>query len=154
MRSFGRKATIFLIIIICGIASSFFMELEFFTKFLESLVYVALGFFMGNGIEHVAGIFKKWGNMKKIILFTILATIILSCCTVKMQEGETELSFIIRQCTNDAKKSGNFSACQRLIDQYVKTQDDDRLYKRYEYCQKFRDESQKFSECWLTLNQR
>ena len=59
MRSFGRKATIFLIIIICGIASSFFMELEFFTKFLESLVYVALGFFMGNGIEHVAGIFKK-----------------------------------------------------------------------------------------------
>jgi len=59
MKTYGRKFLIFIVIIICGIAASFFMQVDFYNKFIESLVYIALGFFMGNGIEHVAGIFKK-----------------------------------------------------------------------------------------------
>jgi len=92
--------------------------------------------------------------MKKVLFITLVSTIILSCCTIKMQEGETWLSYQIRSCLNEAKKSGNFEVCRPLIEQQIKLSDDDRLYKRYEYCQKFRDESQKFNECILTLNQR
>ena len=91
--------------------------------------------------------------MKKIILllsFFLFAT----CCTVKIQEGESEQGFLIRACMESAKKSGNFSACELLIAQYVKEKDDERLYKRYDYCKTQKDDSQKFTECWLSLNQK
>jgi len=91
--------------------------------------------------------------MKKIIIllsFFLFAT----CCTVKMQEGETELSFQIRSCLDSAKKSGNFEICRPLIEHQLKLIDDKRLYDRYEYAKANRDESQKFNEAWLMLNQR
>jgi len=92
--------------------------------------------------------------MKKYILLTLILFFAFSCCTIKMQEGETEQVFLIRACMDSAKKSGNFSACELLIAQYVKEKDDERLYKRYDYCKKQKDDSQKFTECWLSLNQR
>lgn len=94
--------------------------------------------------------------MKSILKYLLIAFVILiaACCTIKKAEGESEESFIIRQCLDSAKKSKDYSSCDKLIEAYVKKSDDERLYKRYEYCKENRDDSQKFSECWLNLNQR
>jgi len=91
--------------------------------------------------------------MKKYILASFII-IFASCCTIKMQEGESELSFQIRSCIESAKKTGQFEICRPLIEQQLKLIDDKRLYDRYEYAKSSRDESQKFSEAWLMLNQR
>ena len=92
--------------------------------------------------------------MKKFLIMAVFPVIFLACCTIKIQEGETEDSFLIRACMESAKKSGNFAPCEKMIDQYVKLQDDKRLYQRYEYCKNSKDDSQKFTECWLSFNQK
>jgi CDP-diacylglycerol pyrophosphatase len=92
--------------------------------------------------------------MKKFLLLSLFLVLAVSCCTIKMQDGESEMSFMIRSCVESAKKTGNYEPCNKIVEQYAKLQDDKRLYDRYEYCKNSKDESQKFSECWLSLNQR
>ena len=92
--------------------------------------------------------------MKKIFLLSFILILAVSCCTIKKQDGESELSFQIRSCLDSAKKTGQFEICRPLIEQQLKLIDDERLYKRYEYAKNNRDESQKFMEAWLSLNQR
>lgn len=54
-----RKVIIFVIAISVLIAATFFVELEFYQILSDKLVWLALGFFAGNGLEHIAGVFKK-----------------------------------------------------------------------------------------------
>ena len=49
-----RKVLIFILAIIAGICCSLFMKLEYYEKFLTFLGIITVGFFGGNGIEHVA----------------------------------------------------------------------------------------------------
>lgn len=92
--------------------------------------------------------------MSRFIVLILMLVFLFACCTIKMQEGESEMSFMIRSCVESAKKTGNYEPCNKMVEQYAKLQDDKRLYDRYEYCKNSKDDSQKFSECWLSLNQR
>lgn len=51
---FGRKFIVFMIILIVGIVMSRFMAIEFYEVFLDKMVWIAIGFFMGNGMTHIA----------------------------------------------------------------------------------------------------
>ena len=53
-----RKVSIFVISIVISIVISFVMELAYYQAFLNFLLWLAIGFFAGNGIEHVANKIK------------------------------------------------------------------------------------------------
>jgi len=59
MKAWGRKFTIFVIIIIVGVATTFFMDIKFYSVFIDNLFKIAVAFFVGNGIEHVSQMFRK-----------------------------------------------------------------------------------------------
>ena len=53
-----RKISIFLISVAISIVISFVMELGYYQTFLNFLLWLAIGFFAGNGIEHLANKIK------------------------------------------------------------------------------------------------
>jgi len=55
----NRKIIMTFLFVIVGIISSFFMQLEFYKKFMYYTLLLIMGFFGGNAIEHIATIFKK-----------------------------------------------------------------------------------------------
>jgi uncharacterized membrane protein YGL010W len=55
----SRKITMTLLYIIIGIASNFFMRLEFYDKFLYYTLLLMIGFFGTNAIEHITQVFRK-----------------------------------------------------------------------------------------------
>jgi len=50
----GRKVLVFLLCVAIAIVTSFFMELDYYGKFLNFIVISCSVFFLGNGIEHVS----------------------------------------------------------------------------------------------------
>ena len=54
-----RKMVVFVFSVLVLIATSFFMELDYYKVFAQNLFYIAAGFFAGNSLEHMSGAFKK-----------------------------------------------------------------------------------------------
>lgn len=50
---FQRKMIVFGVALVIGIGCSFFMKLDFYDKFLTFISMIAIGFFAGNGLEHI-----------------------------------------------------------------------------------------------------
>jgi hypothetical protein len=57
--TYSRKILIFGLSIGVLVSCSLFMPIDFFAIVSEKVVYIAVGFFAGNSIEHMAGMFKK-----------------------------------------------------------------------------------------------
>lgn len=55
----NRKVWIFLFSVAAAVITKYFMMVEYYDKFLEFLLWLAIGFFAGNSIEHLAGGLKK-----------------------------------------------------------------------------------------------
>ncbi|GAG11298.1 unnamed protein product [marine sediment metagenome] len=59
MTKYLRKLIVFIIGITLAITASFFMEIAFYKEFIFFLIAVMVGFFAGNGIEHLSNGIKK-----------------------------------------------------------------------------------------------
>lgn len=63
MKKYQRKMVVFGVTLIVAILATFFMKIEFYGKFLDAIVMIAVGFFAGNGLEHIGeGLSKKNGE--------------------------------------------------------------------------------------------
>jgi len=54
-----RKVLIFILCIIVAMVSSLFMKIDFYKIMLDNVVWLAIAFFAGNAVEHVAKVFSK-----------------------------------------------------------------------------------------------
>ena len=55
---YKRKLTVFIICIVVGLGAGYIMPEAKYKIFFENIVYIAIGFFVANGIEHTAKAFK------------------------------------------------------------------------------------------------
>jgi len=56
---YSRKVLIYVLSAICLVACSFFVDYTNYAILAEKIVYLAVGFFAGNSLEHLSGMFKK-----------------------------------------------------------------------------------------------
>ena len=56
---FGRKFIVFVIATAILILVTNFMQIDFYNTFSNYFTIIVIGFFCGNGIEHIAGALKK-----------------------------------------------------------------------------------------------
>ena len=59
---YRRKVFIFLLCLIAGMVGPVWMGEGHYTLFFDRLVWLAVGFFVGNGAEHIAGAFMRRDN--------------------------------------------------------------------------------------------
>ena len=59
MKTWGRKAFIYLITLVILVVVGFFMAENNYSTFAHNAIIMAIGFFSGNAVEHIAGALKK-----------------------------------------------------------------------------------------------
>jgi len=59
VRTWGRKALIYLVTFAGLIPVGFYMATENYSTLTRNIVILSIGFFAGNAVEHIAGAFKK-----------------------------------------------------------------------------------------------
>ena len=59
LTKYSRKVIIYGISCACLVGCSFFVDSQNYSILAEKIVQLSFGFFAGNSLEHIAGVFKK-----------------------------------------------------------------------------------------------